>query len=562
MAHFPMSYTAILRTMSIQQSTVGKVNSGPRVVIIGGGVSGITSGIALKTQLGFDNFAIYEEFDDVGGTWHLNTYPGCASDIATHWYSLSTELNPNWNQTHVSQAELKAYWKNLTYKYHLDHNLSLFSKVVEAEWDVSRQVYRVLIQDVRTGGTVVDYANAIISAIGLINIPYYAKSLQGIRDVFRGDHFHSARWRHDISLRNKRVAVVGNGSSAAQFVPVISEDPSTEVVSFIRTPTWVVPRHRFSYTNFEKSVFKYVPFAMRIYRFILMTRQELAYYLTLSGSPESTTSKRATTILTEYLRKTAPAQYVNALIPNHPPGCKRFVVDTGYLESLHRPNNTLNFDGIAEVTEAGIITNKGELHEFDVIIEATGFAIDQYPIKITGVDGRTVQEYYHEHNGPTAYRGTTIPGFPNFFVILGPNTGTGHGSAIFTEEMQVNYTMQLLSPILRGLASSFEVTHEATDQWNTHVQLRLSNSVWSSCNSWYRAGLSGKNGIIWPGPLMDQWWWLRWPQWEHYKAIGAEKWERKRTLVRFVKRCVLVGAVGVACSWWWIPDKWPGWRSF
>jgi len=229
-------------------------------------------------------------------------------------------------------------------------------------------------------------------------------------------------------------------------------------------------------------------------------------------------------------------------------GCKRFIVDSGSLEALHRPNNDINFDGIAEVTKNGILSKKGEYFECDVIIEATGFIVDEYPIKIRGIDGTTIQEYFRARDGPTAYKGTAVPNFPNFYTILGPNSVTGHASAIFTEEVQVNYIMQMLDPILNGLVSSFEVTHEATDAWNARIHEKLATSVWSVCQSWYRAGKSGKNVAIWPGPLIEQWWQLRRPVWSDYNAVGADKWHKTRRL-KLLLQTVKLGS-GVAASSW------------
>ncbi|THH28149.1 hypothetical protein EUX98_g6039 [Antrodiella citrinella] len=520
----------------------------PRVVIIGGGVAGIMTGIALKTQLGFHNFTIYDQSDDLAGTWHLNTYPGCASDVATHWYSYSKDLNPDWDTSHVYQPELKAYWKRITAKYDINKHAVLHTQVLSADWDHRRQAYRVEVLHLPSGKTQTEYANAVISAIGSLNVPHYPPELQGIQGAFKGEHFHSARWDHSVDLHNKRVAVIGNGCSAAQFVPVITQDSTTQVVSFCRTPAWFLPKLRKAIPVYQRTLFKYVPFLMRLYRWMLMAQGESNYIFILSGGKNSQRRDKIAEKMRNYIKDNTPEKYHEVMMPKYALGCKRFIIDPGYLEALHRPNNDLNFDGIAEVTETGIKTKKGDHFECDVIIEATGFSSDEFPIKMKGSDGTTIQQYFKAQGGPTAYKGTAIPNFPNFYTVFGPNTTSGHGSVIYTEEVQIDYIVQLLNPVLKGEASSFEIKHEVTEAWNNRIQEQLATSVWSVCQSWYRVGKGGKNSSIWPGLLISQWWHLRKPNWNEYKAVGADKFESKRRM-NFLWNTVKVGGAAAALGY-------------
>ncbi|KAH8100394.1 hypothetical protein BXZ70DRAFT_1024356 [Cristinia sonorae] len=516
-------------------------HSSPRVIIIGAGIGGITSGISLKQRLGFNNFS-----------W--NTYPGCASDIATHWYTLSSDLNPDWDRTHVYQPQLKAYWKRVASKYNINGHITYLTKVVAAEWDYKRQIWRVELLDLRSGETRTEYANAVISAIGVLDTPHYPENLKGIQTTFKGEHFHSARWNWNIDLRNKRVAVIGNGCSAAQFVPVISEDPTTQVLSFCRTPSWIFPKWQKPITTVWRRVFKYVPFSMRFYRWSIAIQQELYYILLLKGGPVNKRRDAVAKDLTNYMKGIAPKEYHDLLTPKYPLGCKRFIIDSGYFEALNRPNNDITYDGIAEITEKGILTKSGKHHEFDVIIEATGFITNDFPIAVRGSESTTIRDYFRERGGPEAYKGTTIPGFPNFFTVCGPNTATGHASVIFTEEMQISYITQILEPVIKGLASSFEVTHEAADTWNKYVHTKLSTAVWSVCHSWYRGG-NGKNSNIWPGTTTSQWWELKSPNWKHYKAVGAEKWKKRQTL-KSVWRTTELVTIGAAVAYAYLhPDE-------
>ncbi|KAI0074670.1 FAD/NAD-P-binding domain-containing protein [Panus rudis PR-1116 ss-1] len=509
-----------------------------RVIIVGAGIGGLAAGIGLKTQLGCTNFTIYETANDVGGTWR-----GCASDVHTHWYSLSTDLNPEWDNTHVFQPQLFRYWQDVARKYSLYEHCTFQTEVVGAEWDDRRQLWHVEVKDLRTGERRVDSAKAVISGVGVLCVPFYPPDLDGVKTKFKGQYFHSARWDYSVDLHNKRVAVIGNGCSAAQFAPIIAEDPTTQVVNFARTPMWFFPRIRRIYTGFEKWVFRNVPFAMRLYRWGLM-----AWFLT------------------NYMKKNAPEKYHDVLKPDYPFGCKRLIVDTGYYDMLHKPNVSLVVDGIAEITETGIVTKKGEHLPFDVIILATGFVVDKFPFPVRGREGISIDEYNNQHGGPTAYLGTTVPGFPNFFMLGGPNTTTGHGSVIFTEEVQVNYAMKMLKPLLRGEVASFDVTEKATDKYNEKIQRRLNSAVWSVCESWYRVGHTGKISSLWPGSFVEFWWALRTPKWSDYTVVGAERWVKRRRIAALFRTIlyglVLAGAISVykkqdqvKVLWMWLSSE-------
>jgi len=241
-------------------------------------------------------------------------------------------------------------------------------------------------------------------------------------------------------------------------------------------------------------------------------------------------------LMVRYITHEAPKQYLEQLMPSYPPGCKRLIVDPGYLNALKRPNVSLNWDGIDDIIPEGIRTKKGEIVPLDVMIFATGFEHGAINVNVTGSSGKTIQEFFESQDGPTAYLGTTVPGFPNFFIIFGPNTSTGHASVICSVESQINYTVQMIKPLLERTAKSFEVATSAFDEYNRNIQQRISRLVYTECASWYNraGGRTGKNTQSFPGPLLLFWWWTRAPNWEHYKAVGAEKWnlERRRKKLR------------------------------
>jgi hypothetical protein len=263
---------------------------------------------------------------------------------------------------------------------------------------------------------------------------------------------------------------------------------------------------------------------MRSYRNLWYIKTEINYTI-FSREWVRGLSQRAST---KYIFNSAPSEYHDCLIPDYPMGCKRILYDPGYLDSLHRPNVNLNWDGISEITENGIRTAKGEDMPFDVVIYATGFTTDEYPLSVRGINGQTTDDYFTSKGGPQAYIGTTVPGFPNFYWLSGPNTATGHTSVIFTEEAQINYSLQLIKPVLDGSVSSFEVTAKATDAYNEKLQARLACSVFMHCNSWYRVGGEGKIVAAFPWPITLFWWWSRRPILDHYKTVGAEPWSRSR----------------------------------
>ncbi|KAF7360682.1 hypothetical protein MVEN_00800000 [Mycena venus] len=506
----------------------------PQIVVIGAGIGGVSFGIALRRHLAFDDFTIYEKGSDVGGTWRENIYPGASSDVATHFYSASTDLNPDWSATHTPQAEMYAYWRKLVTKYNLYPHIVFNRTVVSAEWNAKEQLYHIVTEDVQSGSKFSTTAKILISAIGILDVPRYP-NIAGL-SAFKGEIFHSARWDTGVDLRGKRVAVIGNGASAIQFVPFITEDPTVQVTEFCRTANWFIPpvtSSRSNYSPLWKWTFRYVPLVMRAYRVFLYLRTETNY---LTFFANETFRSKATVLLTNYIKDTAPEEYHENLVPDYTLGCKRMLLDTSFLKSLHRPNLKLNWDGIQSISDDGIITKKGDKLPFDVIIFATGFTADRYPIQVIGEEGNTVQEYYDSQNGPKAYLGTTVPGFPNFFMIAGPNIATGHTSAILTEELQIGYIIKFVKPILDGLVATFSVKARATDAYNEIIQARLARSVWVKCISWYRAGGEGKVSSIFPGPMFLFAWWLRQPRWDDYTMKAtSEKWGEKIMAAEMVK---------------------------
>ncbi|KAH7912239.1 hypothetical protein BJ138DRAFT_814110 [Hygrophoropsis aurantiaca] len=514
----------------------------PRVAIIGAGVAGITMAINLKNELRFENFTLYEKAASVGGTWRDNTYPGCSSDVSGHWYSLSSELNPDWDTYYISQPQIRSYWERLHEKHNLLAHTVFNTRVEEVQWDEHANIHKLILQDVATGERRETSAEIVIQAVGAFTTPWFPKDLPGVEN-FKGPLWHSLQWRHDVDLKGKRVGVIGNGCSAAQFVPIIAADPSTKVTNFGRSRQWFAEKGQYRYPRWVKWAFAHVPFLMRAYRNMIMFRSDLGWFMYQSKLP---VSKMVQTVLTQYMKDNAPAQYHDALIPPYPPGCKRIIVDPGYLAALHQPNVDLVWEGVAEIVENGVKLKNGEFIPLDIIILGTGFLLVTRDVAFRGVDGITLDKYFQSQGGAIGYRGTVFPGFPNVFTVVGPNAGSGHASLLFAIEVQAQYVCKLIKPIIEGKTRSLEVTTQATDKYNKWIRKRMRDTVFLNCFSYYRGdGRDGTRNIAtFPGMMSLFWWITRKPCWDDFKAVGGDAWARQRRrngmLVRWGSLAVLL----------------------
>lgn len=492
------------------------------VAIVGAGFGGIATAIALKKQLGFDAFVIYEKSNAVGGTWRDNTYPGCSSDIPVHFYSLSTDLKDDWTRTCEFQPGILTYLQQLVSKYDLVSHIILNTKVIAAEWQADRQIYAITIQDTKSGVRTLTHAHVLVSAHGILHIPKLPAT-PGL-DTFKGRLFHSSQWDTSLDLSGKRVAIIGNGGSASQIMPNIAHLKGINVTQFVRTRNWFIPASMVPISDGWIWAFRHIPFLTRLYRLFTFFRVELNYWL-IFKSPMF----RAQVIKTaeRYMLKSSPEKYRNDLIPSYPIGCRRIIFDAGYLEALHRPNVALRSDVIESIVEDGIVTKNGQKLFFDVIVFATGFTIEEFPFTLRGT-GPTIQEFYEEKGGPEAYLGTTVPQFPNFYMINGPNTATGYTSVLFFTEVQLKYIMKLIKPVLQRSILSVELTPDANKEYNKKIQARFTDSVFTLCASWYRLHKEGKIISIFPGSCITYWWWCRRVNWSHYKTVLPKR--KKHTM--------------------------------
>ncbi|KAH7915954.1 FAD/NAD(P)-binding domain-containing protein [Hygrophoropsis aurantiaca] len=507
----------------------------PRVIIIGAGIGGITMAINLRRKLHFDNFMIYEKSSTIGGTWRDNTYPGCSSDIAAHWYSLSSELNSNWDSHFITQPEIQAYWEDLYEKYKLRPFTAFNTHVERVDWDEKACVHKVTFYDTKTGERKEQFAEIVIQALGAFTAPYFPKDLVGV-DKFQGHLWHSQQWRHDVDLRGKRVGVIGNGCSAAQFIPEIAADPTVEVINFCRSRQWFMEKGQYKYSRGAKWAFANIPFLMRIHRALIMLQSDIGWFMYRTQLPMSNYVRKA---FTKYMKETAPEKYHNELVPSYPPGCKRIIIDPGYLAALHKPNVNIVWENIAEIVEKGVVLKSGEFVPLDILILGTGFYLIARDVAFRGRNGLTLDQYFESQNGAMAYRGTVFPGFPNVFSVVGPNSLSAHTSALFAIEVQSNYITKLIKPIITGQTKAVEVTTEATNKYNSWLGKRLEKTIFLDCLSYYRGdNREGvRNVTTFPGMMATFWWNTRKPIWNDFKMMGGEKWmkqrQRKVSLLRF-----------------------------
>ncbi|OBZ75288.1 Baeyer-Villiger monooxygenase [Grifola frondosa] len=478
-----------------------------KIVVVGAGSAGLTFVIGLKRQLNFHDVIIYEKAPSIGGTWRDNTYPGCGSDTYGHWYCLSTDLNPKFSGTRVSQPELLDYWETLVEKYDIGKHIVCNSEVISIAWDNDEQLYHVIVEDCITRARTTTDAHVVTSAIGFLNIPSFPKDL-------------------------------------IAALPPLSSSRSLRRIRVFKSSTSAEVRLGSFPSDIEKWIFANVPLVLRLYRISVMLKFEMMW-VAFAGKTNFIRSIVQKNCL-RYMKSVVPAEYHDRLTPQYPIGCKRLVVDSpkdGYLAALRRPNMSINWDGITEITEDGVITKKGDHILFDVIVVATGYVTNVFPFLVHGRTGETLQDFYRAQGGPAAYLGTSTPGFPNFYILTGPNTITAHGSTVCMQEIQVNYSLRLVKPVLDGLVSSFEVTAEAFDAYNRKLQKPLSESVFSQCASWSRVDGNKKNFLSFPGPVALFWWRLRQPKWSHYRAVGPENWQRRSQRLKKILSLILVTSI-------------------
>lgn len=456
------------------------------IAVIGSGFGGLAAAIELKKR-GHDDIVILEKADDIGGTWRDNTYPGAACDVPSPFYSYSFEPYPVWPHRFSRQPVILDYIKHVAEKYDLMRHVRLGAEVVRATYDDEARSWSVELGD---GDTLV--VDVLVSAVGQLSRPSYP-DIPGL-GTFEGPNFHSATWDHEVDLKGKRVAVIGTGASAIQFVPAIQPEVGHLSV-FQRTPPYLIPRFDREFRPSHHKVFEKVPATLLAERGAWYTVTES---LSVAWVYSKTLSKVIQAVSKRHMRKQAAEKpgLFEKIWPTYQIGCKRILFSSDYVPALAQPNVDLVTEGIAEITPTGVRTADGKEHPADVIIWGTGFKATEFlaPMQVAGAAGRDLHTEWKD--GAHAYYGISVPGFPNLLMMYGPNTNTGGGSIIYFLEAQARFLgdyVDHLAATRRPLA----VREDVEQAFDAEVQEQLSGSVWSACSSWYR-NANGRITTNWP----------------------------------------------------------------
>lgn len=463
-------------------------NNTSHIVIIGTGFGGIGMAIQLK-KAGIDSFTILEKADSVGGTWRDNTYPGAACDVQSHLYSYSFEPKSDWTRKFGLQPEIRSYIESCVTKYGLRDHIQFNQEVESAAFDAETGIWNILTKEGKKFS-----AHVFVSACGQLNKPATPK-LDGI-ESFKGKVFHSARWDHSYDISDKDVAVIGTGASAIQFVPQITPNVK-KIKLFQRSGAWVIPKADRPFTALDQWLFKTFPILDRIYRASIYWKNESrAVAFTRFGFLLKIFAWQAKRLAK---RKIKDPKKREKIIPDYPIGCKRLLISNDWYDAINSDNLEVISDGIDHVEEDAIVTKDGERHTCDTIIYGTGFAATDFlaPMKITGLDGLDLNEAWKD--GAEAYKGVSVSGFPNMFILYGPNTNLAHSSIVFMLESQIRYVMQCVGVLRDSGLLYMDVKKDRQAAFSDHIQTKLKGSVWNSgCTSWY-INDSGKNTNNWPG---------------------------------------------------------------
>lgn len=485
------------------------------IAIIGTGFAGLGMAIKLK-ETGFNDFVILEQADDVGGTWRDNHYPGCACDVQSALYSFSFEQNPNWSRMYAQQQEIYDYLRHCAQKYDLLSHIRFNCHLASAHFDERRHSWTL-----ETGNSPDIWAfmkkrgikpgekldrtdpelpafekietHILISGMGGLSTPAYP-NLPGV-ETFGGKMFHSQDWDHDYDFKGKRVAVIGTGASAIQFVPEVAKE-AAQLDLYQRTPPWIMAKPDRVMKNWEKALFRRVPAAQSALRNGIYWQLE-ARVLAFSIHPRL--MKVAELEARRHIRRQISDKALRRkLTPDYTIGCKRILISNDYYPALEQDNVSVLTDGIREIREHTVVDQNGEEREVDAIVLGTGFkAQDPMPRGVIhGNNGQDLLDAWQD--GAEAYKGTTVAGFPNLFMLVGPNTGLGHSSMVYMIESQIQYVLDAVIRMKQEGWQSVDVRPEAQEAFNASLHSQLDNSVWDSgCNSWY-INENGKNTTLWP----------------------------------------------------------------
>ena len=477
-------------------------------IIIGSGFGGIGMAIQLD-RAGISNFLLLEKAADIGGTWRDNHYPGSGCDVPSHLYSYSFEPRTNWPHKYARQDEIHAYIRHCADKYHLRQRIRLNCDVRDARFDADSGCWQVT-----TAGGETLVARNLIAATGQLNRPLMP-NIEGLGS-FAGPAFHSAEWQHDVDLKGKRVAVIGTGASAIQFVPQIVPEVA-QLDLYQRNAAWVLPKDDCEYSDSRRRWLSRLPLLHRLDRLWQYLTHEVralafVHFPALVKSSERAAKRHLDRQVSDLAKRAA-------LTPDYPMGCKRILISNNYYPALDQKHVNIVSDGIEKIVPEGVVTNDGTLHPADVLIYGTGFAATEFlaPIRISGLDGKDLNDAWRD--GAEAYKGISVSGFPNLYVLYGPNTNLGHNSIIYMLESQFRYVVACVKAVRdRGLRY-LDLQPEVQVRYHRQLQEDARGTVWArGCQSWYLTA-DGKQTVNWPGFTFTYRYMTRKPTWSDYVQV-------------------------------------------
>jgi cation diffusion facilitator CzcD-associated flavoprotein CzcO len=493
---------------------IAAVAGTPSVVVVGSGFGGLSMGHSLK-QAGIESFTILEKAQELGGVWRDNTYPGAACDVPSHLYSFSFEPHYPWSCRYGKQAEILDYLRHVARKHDLLRHVRFGCEVLGADWDETRALWRIRLR----GGEVIE-ANILVSAVGQLHQPQIPQ-LKGLEN-FKGHAFHSARWDHGYDFNNKTVAVVGTGPSAVQLVPELAKQVK-KLHLYQRSPGWCVPKFDRTYRGWERKLIERFPVLHDLDRARVFWGFELLNAALLRTPVLGTAAKgfmRGSAELLKRVQLRNPELRAK-LTPDYPIGCKRTLLSNEWLKTLASPQVEVVTEGIEEVTAEGIRSSDGRVRKVDAIVWGTGFASTEFlaPMEIRGRGGQSLRERWNK--GAEAYLGMSVSGFPNLFVVYGPNTNLGAGSIIYMLERQTRYIAQAATALRDRALASLEVKVDVQHAFNVMLQQRNKTSVYEAgCHSWYLTA-DGRNTNTWVGYMSEYGRLTRRPKLAHYHLEPA-----------------------------------------
>ncbi|MDT5117497.1 MAG: hypothetical protein QOE30_3236 [Mycobacterium sp.] len=484
----------------------------PKVAIIGAGFGGLGAAVALR-RAGIDDLVIIEADDGVGGTWRRNTYPGAACDIQSHLYSFSFAPNKSWSRTYARQPEILAYLESVADDFDLRRHLQLGTRVRSVEWNAGSWSWDCQLE--RSGHTSTLTVDVVVCAVGLfgsLKLP----DIAGLSD-FGGSVLHTAQWAHDMALAGKKVAVIGTGASGVQLVPELAK-VAAQVAVFQRTPPWMVPKDDRPYRATELAQFRRNPLAVPRTRWQIWKFQ---HDNTATFADDPVVAAR-TQVATSFLERTvADARLRRALTPEYPFRCKRVLLGEDYYRALQQDNVALVTDPIDRITETSVVTAAGDALDVDAIVLATGFETSRYlsGIAVVGCGGQRLHERWGDD--PSAYLGVAVGGFPNFFMLYGPNTNQGGNSIVYILEAGARLVASAVTRLARR-GGYLDVRPEAETRYNDRLSADLERTIWTQCDSYFRSP-TGRIVTQWPYTELEyarRTWRLRPRDWLHRAGMA------------------------------------------